>query len=151
MREKILVSACLLGAPCRYDGESRPLPEETLRALRERFELVAVCPELLGGLAVPRPPAERRGDRVVTKDGRDVTAAYAAGAEAALRLARENGCRLALLKERSPSCGAGRIHDGLFSGGMTSGDGVAAALLKRSGVRVVGESAVPALLEGNFR
>jgi len=146
MKEKILISACLLGAPCRYDGKSKPLPAETLRALREKFELVAVCPETLGGLVIPRLPSERLGDRVVTKDGRDVTAAYAAGAAAALRLARENGCRLAVLKERSPSCGTGWVHDGLFAGGMTPGDGVTTELLKKNGLRVVGESAIPALL-----
>ena len=98
---KLLVSACLLGTCCRYDGASKahPLSEQLL----ERHTLVPVCPEQLGGLPTPRPPAERRGDRVVTGDGSDVTEQYRRGAEEALRLCRQLGCGAAVLKERSPS------------------------------------------------
>ncbi len=99
-------------------------------------QAVAVCPEVLGGLPVPRPPAEILGERIMTIDGKDVTAQYRAGAQAALRIAMKTGCSKAILKARSPSCGSGRIHDGSFSGRMTTGDGVFANLLKRAGIAV---------------
>ena len=104
---RILISACLLGARCRYDGVSKLQP--WISDLAERHILVPVCPEQLGGLPTPRPPAERRGDRVMTRDGGDVTAQYRRGAEEALRLCRLLGCEAALLKERSPSCGSGMV------------------------------------------
>lgn len=135
---RILVSMCLLGVPCRYDGKSRP--DAAVTALSVAHELVPVCPEQLGGLPTPRTPAERRGARVVTRDGRDVTQAYLDGAQRALDLARTLGCEAAVLKERSPSCGCGRIYDGTFSGALTDGDGVTAGLFARAGLRVVGES-----------
>ena len=144
---RILISACLLGARCRYDGASKPQP--WIAALAERHTLVPVCPEQLGGLPTPRPPAERRGDRVVTREGADVTAQYRRGAEEALALCRLLGCGAALLKERSPSCGRGEIYDGTFSGTLTPGDGVTAALLEANGVAVYGESRLRELLEGD--
>ena len=143
--EHLLISACLLGARCRYDGQSKPLLQ--LVALSEQFDLVPVCPEQLGGLPTPRVPAERTEDRVITKDGRDVTAEYRRGAEQALHLARVCGCRIALLKERSPSCGNGEIYDGNFSGKLEKGDGVTAELLRENGIRVYGESEIERLLE----
>ena len=106
-----------------------------------------LCPEQLGGLPTPRTPAERIEDRVMTKDGRDVTAEYRHGAEQALHLARLCGCKIALLKERSPSCGSGTIYDGTFTGGLTAGDGVTAALLRENGITVYGESEIGRLLE----
>ena len=145
---KLLISACLLGVACRYDGASKGLPEETLRALTARHTLVPACPEQLGGLPTPRLPSERIGAQVVMKDGTDVTAAYRRGAEETLRLARLFGCRRAVLKERSPSCGSGTIYDGSFSGRLTGGDGVTAALLRENGIAVCGESALEALLDG---
>ena len=111
---RILISACLLGARCRYDGVSKLQP--WISDLAERHILVPVCPEQLGGLPTPRPPAERRGDQVMTRDGGDVTAQYRRGAEEALRLCRLLGCEAALLKERSPSCGSGMVYDGTFTG-----------------------------------
>ena len=143
--EHLLISACLLGAQCRYDGQSKPVLE--MVALSEQFDLVPLCPEQLGGLPTPRTPAERIEDRVMTKDGRDVTAEYRHGAEQALHLARLCGCKIALLKERSPSCGSGTIYDGTFSGGLTAGDGVTAALLRENGIAVYGESEIERLLE----
>ena len=141
---KILISACLLGIPCRYDGKAKPQP--WAEALAARHDLVPVCPEQLGGLPTPRNPSERRGDRVVMNDGRDVTAEYRRGAEETLRLARLYGCTAAVLKERSPSCGCGRIYDGTFTGTLTDGDGVTAALLKENGIKVYGESELEKLL-----
>lgn len=136
----ILISACLLGVPCRYDGAEKANPA-ALR-LAETFHLIPVCPEQMGGLATPRLPAEICGEAVVTCNGGDVTHAYRRGAEAALRLARLFHCETAVLKERSPSCGSGEVHDGAFSGGLTEGDGVTAALLKANGIRVLGESQI---------
>ena len=105
--EKLLISACLTGENCKYDGGNNALPPETLAALRGRYELVPVCPEQLGGLPTPRVPSERKDGRVVSRAGEDVTDAFRRGAEEALRIARENGCRRALLKTNSPSCGSG--------------------------------------------
>ena len=143
--EPILISACLLGTACRYDGDSRPVL--SVEALMGRYQLVPVCPEQLGGLPTPREPSERQGARVAAKSGADVTAQYRKGAEQALQLARVFGCKKAVLKERSPSCGSGEIYDGTFSGSLTSGDGVTAALLKANGIAVFGESEIETLLE----
>lgn len=137
-KEPILVSACLLGEPCRYDGKSKPDP--AVIALADRFRMIPVCPESMGGLPIPREPSEIRGDRVVSRTGVDVTAQYRRGAQRALSLARKHGCRAALLKEKSPSCGTGKIHNGNFDGGLTDGYGIAAALLAENGVAVFGES-----------
>ncbi len=135
---KILVSACLLGVRCRYDGKSKPHP--AVERLLEQHTLIPVCGEILGGLPTPRVSAERQGERVVTADGRDVTAAYRRGAEEVLRLAERYGCKAAILKERSPSCGSGRIYDGTFTGTLTDGWGVTAELLRDHGICVIGES-----------
>ena len=142
--DKLLISACLLGVPCRYDGKSKPAAK--IDALREKYELIPVCPEQLGGLPTPRTPSERRGDRVVMADGTDVTAQYQRGARSALELYRREGCIAAVLKERSPSCGSGEIYDGTFTHTVISGDGVTAELLKQSGIKVYGETELGALL-----
>ena len=142
--ENILISACLLGVCCRYDGESKPIMQTV--ALMERYHLIPVCPEQLGGLPTPREPSERQGDAVRAKSGADVTAQYRRGAEQALHLARLYGCRAAVLKERSPSCGSGEIYDGTFPGCLTPDDGVTAALLKENGIAVYGASEIQALL-----
>lgn len=134
----ILVSACLLGVRCRYNGEG--VLDEGIQELLKEHHLIPVCPEILGGLATPRTPAERQGDRVVTKTGEDVTAQYEKGALEVLKLAQLLECTCAVLKERSPSCGNGRIYDGTFSGTLTDGKGAAAELLEKNGIRVYGES-----------
>ena len=140
----ILISACLLGCACRYDGKSKPHPLAV--ELARRGLAVPVCPEQLGGLPTPRKPSERQGGRVVMVDGRDVTAEYRRGAEEALHLARLYGCTADVLKERSPSCGKGRIYDGTFTGTLTAGDGVTAELLTAGGIKVYGESELEKLL-----
>lgn len=142
MRDKALISACLLGAECKYSGGSNTLPEDTLAALREKYELIPVCPECYGGLTTPRAPSERRGDKVVSKTGADVTAQFQRGAQTALYLAEIFGARLAIFKENSPSCGSGTIYDGTFTGTLTQGDGVTAELLKKHGITVIGENAL---------
>lgn len=139
----ILVSACLLGCPCRYDGKSKP--NDAILALIQNHALIPVCPEQIGGLATPRVPAERKNDDVFTESGVDVTEQYHRGAEEALRLAKLYGCTHAILKERSPSCGSGQIYDGSFSRTLISGDGVTAHLLKANGIVVLGESEVDKL------
>lgn len=138
--ETVLISACLLGVRCRYDGASKPLPE--IEALRQQYHLIPVCPEVFGGLPTPREPAERQGERVVTRSGQDVTDAYRRGAEETLRLAQLFGCRLAILKEKSPSCGSGERYDGTYSGTLTAGNGVTVDLLLQNGVAVLGESQI---------
>jgi len=142
-----LVSACLLGISCAYDGRSHP--QAGLIALAAQGRVVPVCPEVAGGLGVPRPPAEIVGGdgddvldgraRVVTVTGEDVTAAYLRGAECALAAARRYGVTTAILKQRSPACGASRIYDGTHSGRLVAGQGVTAALLRRHGVTVRSE------------
>ncbi len=132
-----MVSACLAGTPCRYDGRSNLRPE--IAALVERGEAVPVCPEVLGGLPTPRTPSERKGESVVSATGDDVTGAFAAGAEAALYIAEECGCSAAVLKARSPSCGCGRIYDGTFTHTLIDGDGLFAALLRRKGFQLFTE------------
>lgn len=143
--DKVLVSACLLGTPCRYDGKSKA--DARVLALAERYELIPVCPEQLGGLPTPRDPSERQGARVVMESGRDVTENYRRGAEAALALCMQHGCKAAILKEKSPSCGCGLVYDGTFSRRLVSGDGVTAELLKAHGIKVYGESRLPAMQE----
>ncbi len=135
--KRILVSACLLGAACKYSGGDNYCPQ--VAALVKDYQLVPVCPEQLGGLPTPRTPAERQGDRVMTKDGRDVTTAYLRGAREALKLAKLFGCDTAILKARSPSCGAQGIYDGTFTGAVIPGSGVTAELLRGAGLRVLTE------------
>ncbi|MBG0790185.1 MAG: DUF523 domain-containing protein [Desulfovibrionaceae bacterium] len=130
----IIVSACLAGMFCRYNGEvgGDPRIEEMVR----RAEAVPYCPEVMGGLPTPRPPCEIRDGRVVGDDGVDRTAEYERGAAEGLRLARLYGCREAVLKARSPSCGSGTVYDGTFTSTRIPGDGVFARLLKDGGIAV---------------
>ena len=143
---KILISSCLLGEPCRYDGQSKPSAEvETLR--RAGHTLIPVCPEVMGGLPTPRPPAEVQPDgRVVNRQGTDVTGQYRSGAETALELARREGCEIAVLKEKSPSCGNRQIYDGSFTRTLVEGQGVTARLLEQAGIRVLNEEELNELL-----
>lgn len=137
--EAVLISACLLGEACRYDGKS--VPCEAAIALAESCELVPVCPERLGGLPTPRTPSEIQPDgRVLDRVGVDRTDAFRAGAQAALAIARERGCTRAILKANSPSCGPHAIYDGTFSGTVIAGSGVAASLLRDAGLAVYDEN-----------
>ena len=145
MREKLLVSACLLGENCKYNGGNNYSPD--VERLRERFELVSVCPEQLGGLPTPRVPSERVGERVLTRDGQDVTEAFRQGAERTLDIARAEGALRAVLQVRSPSCGCGMIYDGTFSGTLVPGKGVAAELLEKNGVKVYDRTRTGELLD----
>ena len=139
--KRILVSACLLGLCCRYDGGTKPC--EKVLALAKDNILVPVCPEQLGGLSTPRTPSERQPvGGVLSKDGRDVSENYARGAEAALKIARLAEVDYAILKARSPACGKGEIYDGSFSGKTTAGNGVAAELLMSEGIAVFSDEEI---------
>ena len=142
----LLLSACLAGVPCRMDGHAKPVP--ALLSLAVRGEAVLVCPEVLGGLPIPRVPSERCPDgRVINAAGEDVTAAFVLGAQRALEICRARGCDCAVLKAKSPSCGKGLIYDGSFTRTLTQGDGVFAALLQREGIRVLTEEEAVCALE----
>ena len=150
--EPILISACLAGVPCTHAAEAKTRAW-ALKLVAEG-RAVTVCPEVAGGLPIPRPEAEISGGdgadvidgraRVLSVDGEDVTANYLRGAEAALSAARRSGARLAVLKARSPSCGCGEIYDGTFSGSKLQGDGVTALALKREGLDVRSDEDVEA-------
>ena len=148
-KPKILISACLLGENCKYNGGNNAdtVCAGELAKLGQIYELIAVCPEYLGGLTTPREPAEIcASGRAITKfSGRDVTREFLMGAQICIDIAHENGCKIAILKERSPSCGSGEIYDGSFTGRLVSGDGLTAAALKKLGVCIVGESALAEL------
>ena len=140
---RILVSACLLGVACRYDGKSKP--NEGVIKLMEKHNLIPFCPEVTGGLSTPRHPSEIVGDKVVNDIGEDVTVQYKKGAEEALRIAKLFNCKYAILKEKSPSCGKGKIHNGKFDGGYIEGDGITTKLLKENDIIVLGESEINCL------
>ena len=139
----ILVSACLLGVNCRYHGGGEVIDE--LLDIMKDHHLIPICPEQLGGLSTPRTPAERYKDRIINAKNEDVTTAFHLGAQETLKLAKLYDCQYAILKERSPSCGSGKIYDGSFSGHLTKGDGVTAELLKKYGICVLGESEINVL------
>lgn len=137
---RVLVSACLLGVNCRYNGI--PKENNAVKALLEREDiiLIPVCPEQLGGLSTPRTPSERKGGSVLSSEGEDRTEAFLRGAEETFRIAKLYGCEAAILKERSPSCGNREVYDGSFSGTVIPGEGVTAELLRKNNVKVFGES-----------
>lgn len=134
-REKILVSGCLLGLNCKYDGGNNYSKE--IDEFLKDYEVIPICPEIMGGLPTPRVAAERVGNKVITKDGRDVTEQFRKGAEECLYLAKKYNVKKALLKMKSPSCGNEKIYDGTFSHKVIDGDGVTAELLKNNGVEII--------------
>ena len=135
-----LVSACLLGINCRWDGKNR-LNRKCLKLLK-KGEAIPVCPEQLGGLPTPREPSEQKGNKVISKSGKDVTENFKRGAKEVLKLAKSLNIKEAILKSKSPSCGCGTIYDGSFSGRLISGDGITAALLKKNGIKVTTEKEI---------
>lgn len=141
MKTAVLVSRCLLGEPCRYDGGDNRCA--AVCRLSERYRLISVCPECDGGLPTPRLPSERVGERVLMCDGSDVTEAFALGAQSALRLAQANSIAFAVLKAKSPSCGKGEIYDGSFSRKTAKRSGVTAELLEKMGFTVLTEQDFP--------
>jgi uncharacterized protein YbbK (DUF523 family) len=145
-KKKLLISACLLGIPCRYDGKAKQ-PIAELDRLSELYELIPVCPEIYGGLPTPRTPSERVGDKVIMKDGTDVTENYNRGANATVSIAKALGATHALLKQRSPSCGTKEIYDGTFSSVTVKGMGTAAQKLSESDIRLFSENEIDELLK----
>ena len=154
--ERILVSACLLGQPVRYNGVGKPLAHEALARWQAEGRVVSICPEVMAGFSIPRAPAEIAGGgdgaavlsgsaRVIDTSGADVTDRFVEGAKIALAIARDNGCGVALLIDGSPSCGSGTIYDGSFSGVKHPGSGVTAALLEANGITVYSDRQIEAL------
>lgn len=144
MKTKIIVSACLLGENCKYNGGNNKCDD--IIALAEKFEIIPVCPECFGGLPIPRVPSEIRDGRVYSKTGEDLTEAFLSGAEQTLYIAKEANAPCAVLKENSPSCGFGKIYDGTFSGNKIDGNGITAQLLYDNEIQVFGESQVKRLI-----
>jgi uncharacterized protein YbbK (DUF523 family) len=136
-KEKILVSACLLGINCKYDGTSNK--NEKILKLKKNFILIPVCPEILGGLTIPREPAEQKGKRVITKSGKDATKYFEKGAKEVLKICKILKIKKAILKQKSPSCGCGKIYDGTFSGKLIKGEGATTKLLKKNKIKVFTE------------
>ena len=136
-----LCSACLLGVRCRFDGQSKPDPR--IIAMSKKEVLIPVCPEQLGGLSTPRKPAEQRGGKVITEIEDDVTSQFRKGAEDVLAIAYLLGIKEAIFKQRSPSCGVGKIYDGTFSERVVKGDGITTALLKKNKISVISEEDLP--------
>lgn len=137
MKEKILVSACLLGIDCKYSGGNN-LNEKVLEYIKD-YEVIPVCPEIMGGLSTPRPPSERIGDKVLNNQDTDVTNEYTKGALETLKLAKLFNVKKALLKAKSPSCGKGKIYDGTFTSTLIEGNGVTVDLLESNGIEVISE------------
>jgi len=142
--DKLLISACLVGENCRYDGKNcfNPLIEK----LKAKYELILICPEYMGGLPIPRAPSERRDGMVMSSKGVDVSVEYEIGAKLSLFLARENNVVGAVLKEKSPSCGTHFIYDGTFSHVLIEGMGVTAELLHQHHIPVYSEDQIEELL-----
>lgn len=155
---KILMSGCFLGRKVRYDGKDNLQTHARLQALIEAGDIVEICPEVAGGLPVPRPPAEIEPGktalevldgkaRILTTHGEDVTEQYLAGAQKALALARAKNVTVAILKARSPSCGSQQVYDGTFSRQLVAGMGITAALLQLNGIKVFDESQIDLALD----
>lgn len=145
----VLISGCLLGVNCKYNGGNNLV--DKLTELVDQINFIPVCPEQLGGLTTPRPPSEIRAEgeasKVVSNQGLDVTVQFMKGAEESLRIAKLYNCKYAILKERSPSCGSTHIYDGSFQGKVKPGMGMTAALLKQHGIQVYSEENFEELLE----
>lgn len=144
MKTKIIVSACLLGENCKYNGGNNKCDD--IIALAEKFEIIPVCPECFGGLPIPRVPSEIKDGRVYSKTGEDLTEAFLSGAEQTLYIAKEANAPCAVFKENSPSCGFGKIYDGTFSGNKIDGNGITAQLLYDNEIQIFGESQVKRLI-----
>ena len=142
--EKILISACLVGENCKYNGGNNLNPK--IEKLLDKYELIPFCPEEEGGLPTPRHPSEIKGDRVIMDNGKDVTDNFDQGARKALMLCGFLKIKIAILKERSPSCGVHQIHDGSFSNKLIDGMGMTARLLKEKGIKVYSEDEIDELL-----
>lgn len=138
--KKVLVSGCLVGDRVRYNGADKRVDSDVLERWQREGRLVRFCPEVAGGLGVPRPPAERQGARIVTAQGVDVTREFERGAQLAVDLVRAQGITVAVLKENSPSCGSSQVNDGTFTGTRIGGAGLTTEHLRAAGVTVFSEA-----------
>lgn len=143
--ENILISACLCGVCCKYNGGNNLIPQ--YEYLKTHYNLILICPEMLGGLKRPRVPSEIKDGRVYGSDGIDVTSNFEKGALKALDLALKNKCRIALLKESSPSCGVHKIYDGTFSHKKIDGQGITAKLLLKNNIKIYSEDDIGLLIK----
>lgn len=134
-KEKILVSACLAGINCKYNDKNNE-NEKIIELIKEK-DVILICPEQLGGLKTPRTPAEIKNNKVINKEGIDVTEEYQKGAQEVLKIAQKFNIKTAILKSKSPSCGKGKIYDGTFSNKLIEGNGITAELLKKHGIKVI--------------
>ena len=134
---KIMVSACLLGDNVKYDGSNNK--NTKLIEFLNDYEIIKVCPEVLGGLSIPRVPAEIQNNKVINKEGIDVTKEYSLGARKTLEIAKKNNIKIAILKKNSPSCSSNKIYDGTFNHKLIEGDGITVKLLKENGIKVFDE------------
>ena len=144
MKEKLLISACLLGIPCRYDGKDKKY--DSISRLKDRYDLIPICPEVMGGLKTPRLPCEISHGKAIRSDGQDMTTFYNSGAQKALETAVSEGCRIAVLKEKSPSCGTHFRYDGTFSKTLIKGEGITAKLFRENRIKVFPEDEIDQLL-----
>lgn len=147
MKEKVLVSACLLGVNCKYDGQNNE-NNKVLKYLQDK-EIIPICPEIMGGLSTPRNPSERVENKVLTNKGADVTKNFLKGAEETLKLAKKLNVHKAILKARSPSCGYQKIYNGTFKHQIIEGNGVTAELLKNNGFEILTEENIAKIVEDN--
>ena len=138
MNKNILVSSCLLGKNCKYNGGNNN--NENVKNLSKTYNIIEICPEVLGGLPTPRYPSEINGNKVINKIGEDVTSYFEKGASITLEIALKNNIKYAILKENSPSCGFGTIYDGSFSSNIINGNGIAADLLFKNSIVVLNEN-----------
>ena len=146
-KQNLLISECLCGVCCRYDGNNNKI--DCLEKLRSLYNLIPVCPEVMGGLSTPRPPAERIGNSIRTENGIDVTSQFKYGAVQVLAIAIDTGCQYALLKAKSPSCGYGEIYDGTFTRTLVNGVGITSELLLQHNIQIYTEKNVQDLIQHN--
>lgn len=143
--EKILLSACLFGKPCRYDGYDNYCSD--IELLKKHFEIILICPEVDGGLSTPRLPSEIKGTKVINNQGENMTSFFIKGADHALAIAHQYGIKKAVLKEKSPSCGHLKVYDGTFQKNLINGQGITAKLLMENGIAVYNENEISDLIE----
>lgn len=141
--EKLIVSACLLGENCKYNGKNNYV--DKIELLKDKFEIIPICPEVFGGLGIPRLKSEINNDKVINEKGLDVTKYFTLGATKALELAKD--AKYALLKDGSPSCGSSYIYDGTFSSNRINGMGITTRLLKDNSIIVFNENEIEKLLD----
>ena len=141
MKEKVLISACLLGVNCKYSGDNN-YNKELIDKLNEQYDLIPICPEIMGGLSTPRNPAEIRDGKVFNNQGDEVTKDFQKGAEEALKIAKILNVNKAILKSKSPSCGKGLIYDGKFNNKLIEGNGITTDLLLKNKIQVISDKEI---------